>query len=60
MWAMLQSGPPRHSVGNAVSSLGSPSYPLVASKSARTKRVGVALVPGVSRSIPKAENISAA
>src|SRR6267378_2947068 len=59
-WLMLQSGPPWHSVGKAVRSFGSPSYPLVASKSARRNRVGVDLVPGVSRSIPNAWKISPA
>ncbi len=58
-WLILQSGPPWHSVGNAVSSLASPSYPAVESNIALRKRCGVRSVPVVSRSMPKAVKISA-
>ena len=47
------------SVGNVVTSLGSPSYPDVASKSARRKRSGVSRVPGVPSGSPSASRISA-
>ena len=47
------------SAGKLVASFGSPSYPAVASNSARRNRSGVSRVPGVSRSIPNASKISA-
>src|SRR2546421_251208 len=44
IWPSSASGSPPASVGKAVNSFGSPSYPTVASYSARTKRSGVAPV----------------
>ncbi len=55
IWLIRQSGPPRYSVGNAVSSLGSPSYPSVESSSAFRKRSGVRLVLGVSNPSERSE-----
>jgi hypothetical protein len=57
-WLIRQLAPPWHSVGNAVSSLGSPSYPAVESNIARRNRPGVFRVPGVSVSMPNAVKIS--
>ena len=58
-WLRRQSGPPRHSVSNTVSNLGSPSYPSVASNKARRKRCGVCMVAGVFRSNPNASKMAA-
>ena len=50
--------PGGRSLANTVRSLGSPSYPAVASRSAWRKRRGVSRVPGVARSMPRAVKIS--
>jgi hypothetical protein len=56
-WLIRQSGPPRHSVGNTVTSFSSPSYPLVASKIARRKRRGVSAVDGEPAACPRDEDL---